>query len=231
MAPHTYGRERAGLEHRAVDCRGSRRHDVVRQRRTGVSALSRGGWRRYATSDGLPANDVNTLFEDRRQLWVRHRGRTRVPPGGPVRGGPGRAPRAARLDPRHCGGRAGWLWSPARIASSAVNPRRSCAGASPTRTFTSTASQTVCLASEGVKRTEPWSRIRAGGSGSRSSAGCRSPIPARADHPGDASPHPHRGAFGRRPDRWLRGTRSASRRAAGVSRWRTRASACRCPSA
>ncbi len=37
----------------------------------GLSALSRGGWRRFGTGDGLPANDVSTLFEDGRgRLWT-----------------------------------------------------------------------------------------------------------------------------------------------------------------
>ena len=37
----------------------------------GLSALSRGGWRRYTTTDGLPSNDINTLFQDPDgDLWV-----------------------------------------------------------------------------------------------------------------------------------------------------------------
>ena len=31
----------------------------------GLATFSRGGWRTYATGDGLPSNDVNVLFQDR----------------------------------------------------------------------------------------------------------------------------------------------------------------------
>ena len=64
-------RQRAGVEHRGLDARGARRHDVVRRRRTASARCRRGGWRTYTTADGLPSNDVNTLFEDRAgTLWV-----------------------------------------------------------------------------------------------------------------------------------------------------------------
>jgi signal transduction histidine kinase/ligand-binding sensor domain-containing protein len=37
----------------------------------GVSAFSRGGWRRYTTADGLPSNDVNVLMQDSKGLvWA-----------------------------------------------------------------------------------------------------------------------------------------------------------------
>ena len=37
----------------------------------GLSAFSRGRWRTYTTRDGLPSNDITTVFEDRHGvLWV-----------------------------------------------------------------------------------------------------------------------------------------------------------------
>ena len=59
----------------------------------GISTLSRGGWRRYATADGLPSNDVNVLLRGlhrrgvgghrRRARHVSTRARCEVPPSPP----------------------------------------------------------------------------------------------------------------------------------------------------
>ena len=78
----------------------------------GLSALSRGGWRRYATGDGLPSNDVNIALRGFRAApcgWARPTA-SRSSRAGQLAGAGNVAAGAARLDSRLPKIGRGWLW-------------------------------------------------------------------------------------------------------------------------